>query len=181
MGHSFLYSQNYMFSRNALFWKVTGSKKLTIKTSHIWDISDPSESRSLKLYLVNYQRTKEISMIRKKLLSLSRLLRIPGVLILNNYVTRLASMRKQGWLWTHCGRCGSRNYSFRKPRYDCWQAPYSVDTFFFIGATLVSYLLLKVLMKIYIQTLPKALRTQALTTLTSNFGFGRFGPVCLVG
>ena len=44
-----------------------------------------------------------------------------------------------------------RNFSFRNPIYDCWQAPYSVDTFFFIGATLVSYLLLKVLTKKYIQ------------------------------
>ena len=31
------------------------------------------------------------------------------------------------------------------------EGPYSVDTFFFIGATLVSYLLLKVFRKIYIQ------------------------------
>ena len=46
-----------------------------------------------------------------------------------------------------------RNFSFRNPIYDCWQAPYSVDTFFFIGATLVSYLLLKVLMKIYIKNI----------------------------
>ena len=61
MGHSFLYSQNYMFSRNALFWKVTGSK---ILLKH--HTSDPSESESalsysklqtsyLKLSLINYQ------------------------------------------------------------------------------------------------------------------------------
>ena len=79
--------------------------------------------------------------------------RIPEVLIIINYVSRQASMRRQGWLCRHFGRCGSRNNSFRNPRYDCWQAPYSVDTFFFIGATLVSYLLLKVLMKIYIKNI----------------------------
>ena len=71
MGHSFLYSRNFMFSRNALFWKVTGSKKLTIKTSHIWDISDPSESRSLKLYLVNYQNQDQGSIYEKKKITFS--------------------------------------------------------------------------------------------------------------
>ena len=150
MGHSFLYSRNFMFSRNALFWKVTGSKKLTIKTSHIWDISDPSESRSLKLYLVNYQNQDQGSIYEKKKITFS------FSSTKDPWGLDFKQLRDQAGLYEEAGMAMNalwevRNFSFWNPIYDCWQAPYSVDTFFFIGATLVSYLLLKVFRKIYIQ------------------------------
>ena len=111
MGHSFLYATNFMYSRNAFFYKV------------------PTTSR----YAFLVSLTEKWPLLA---LAWGQLMSFSSVCWTDNFLSKRPNCHHpfQVTLFTELGM------AFQALS----EAPYSVDTFFFIGATLVSYLLLKV-------------------------------------